>query len=480
MVYKNVNEARNGMIALKDKLAKSGDIDNTNENEAPLSEPTQSPSTQISSAEAPVRDSNRSVLSQGYQTTGLNPVFGTQNAAIQKTDRLSNARNLIACLMERDKISSLSTPDEDAAHNLIRKKGEAALLAGDIDSAVEAASAYNALDAAEEIGEELVEKVAAMNRFQLLEDMGHIKSASAMFGAWLEDKMAYGASGITDLANDSWREEADLDDKYVTDVNKLSGYAYPYPYLSDKKAYFDTEGWVEKLKRSAPSILGGGAALAAGIYGKKLGAPASSLGNIRRFLVNPVVSTGLAATGAGALASGVAPEMTGTGLLPGAYNVAVRNPLTTGMLAGAAASGIHNRHISNSRTRAAGMNVLHNMAPPVLAVGGAAGLGRVEYNRPNSWIRDLLGQTNRTILPSDHPSAGIHRYGRINPLYAGIGGAALGAGAQMLADRHISGKIDPVDALTMGAAGGVLGAGTGHLYNQYNVDYGKVKRPVNR
>ncbi len=433
-----------------------------------------------------------SVNKNDYVTAGVmtSPTGEVANRT-QKTDILSYALKAAEWLSRSDKTAGKKSPiNEELPKQLLRKTGEEALADGNLDAALEAASAFNALDAAEKIGEDLEAKVAVMKHFTYLEDMGQIKSASALFSDWLfNDKTAQYWNGMWPADQEINEEDGEQHYKQTTGWNYDNNGSYTspdttaygkahYPYLGrDKRAGMEWSDWGHKLKDSVPGILGGAAMLGAGLA--------------RPQWMGQVARRALLAGGGTALGLGVLPAAEHRGGMSRLYNLAVRNPLTTGLLTGGTTAAAHSQALHRARPNASPQAARGGspvpspvpleeiLTPSIMTGAGLAGAGINEYNRPNSWIRDLTGGTNRTVLPTWHPGSWLHRDGYVHPATAGLLGAAAGAGGQYLADRYLFGKkSSPMDLVLTGTAGGLTGAGLGHLYNQYNVDYDKVRRPV--
>lgn len=295
-----------------------------------------------------------------------------------------------------------------------------------------------------------------------------------------------------------------------------TGAAY-LPWAYDKTSAEDGPGFFERWGRKLGTT---------GLTGIPAGIAMLAASRIPG--MNATAARALLAGGAASTALGILPEVGDeSGMISRGYNTLVRNPLTAGLFT---AGGVAAERIGGAMFRraeaaktveraqprlkllktlsqsqaglspadAAELKALEDMArnvintpalsryeqmlPAAFTGAGAAGLAASEYSRPNSWLRDFTGAENRTILPTWNEAGPDQRGFYINPYIAGLGSAALGAGGMAAADYLISGKINPVKTFTTGAGAGLLGAGAAHLYNQFDVDYGRVagerSRPV--
>jgi len=217
-------------------------------------------------------------------------------------------------------------------------------------------------------------------------------------------------------------------------------------------------------------------------------------------------------------AAAIAPEIKGDGLISKVYNTAVRNPVTTGLTVASIGAGLGSHFMkmpkvvnpewttANNAFESAVRKLVRGNVPAstytlpknphirmvedaarlamkehlgqaagVLGSGALGGVIVNEYDRPNSWGKDFMGGTNRTVLPSDNPYAATQRPKVYNPyVYSALGGIG-GAGLSMIGQQLAKGSINPMDVAIAGMGGSTIGGGGAYLANQLNVDYNKVK-----
>lgn len=310
--------------------------------------------------------------------------------------------------------------------------------------------------------------------------------------------------------------------------DKNNSYRVRVPYIYDKTSaqLKEGDGWFDRIRKQLPGIAAGAGALGVGLAMRKPGKVLPHLaGNLPRggsyagrMLQAALIPGGAAALGGGLVGLGRYDNSSTLGAVLNAYG---NNPLAAGLLAGSLGSGAEalrvknlmkvakqaheaipkqapniniNNTVLNTAERiardarrplvdmglAGSLDVVPDQIfetgmrnlPTALGVAGAGALAASEFRRPNSWLRDLFGITNRTVLP------GSYYPGSVNPLMAGAASGIIGAGAHMIGDYAASGSTPSLKHLGTGLATGGLGVLGGNLYNTYRIDYkNDVRKP---
>lgn len=458
----------------------------------------------------------------GDRTTMNRTDFQTPGPVVNKVDTLASAAGVLDSCLEK-LASYVYDPSESHFQRLLRKEGEKAIEAGDMDRATKLAVASNALACLESVVDEeitadktaaVLPNAAALKQFGRRLKVGSRRAARNL-GNKIDNLFTQAASGMPEpqgpmIPVDTtkgfsgwWNKTKDqgtrllIEDQFVkapkggvADIykhgrGKVSKNAAPVLEMdANGRHYLNQEGYVLAGKPRGTTknpnngnifdgYVDGGPAtpeqIAIATEGvNKLGNP--HLRALKQWVYdNPYKANPIIAAGTGLAATGLAaalPEIDDPqNIFSRTYNRVVQNPLAFGLGVGLIAPKAMTGTPLMNLNQHGGVQAIQDAA----SLGGAGVLG---YNyllkpdldrRADSFTQEITGGSNRTVRDN------MQR----NMIIGGGLGALGGLGAAYAANRLGDLGFDMGDYAKYVAGGATLGSGLGALNSSLGVNYNK-------